>query len=106
MILRLGAVYIDKKMRVVERLLDVQIGGPGHVTYILQQLVDKYAIALYVVANDLDIDGGRQTEIEDLGNHIHGQGVERNSWKLVVELGAEVLHIDDLLDGASGSAPP
>src|ERR1700692_3605156 len=80
-------------MGTVERLLNVQVGRAGHIADVLQQAIDKFAIALQVVANHLDIDGRRQTEIKNLRHHVHRQGIERGARKLGNQLRAEALHI-------------
>ena len=92
-VLRLGTVHIDQKMRIVERLLNMQVGRAGHVADVLQQPIDKVAIALQVVANHLDINGRRETKVKNLRHHVHGQGIERSSGELGSQLRAEALHV-------------
>ena len=61
-VLRLGTVHIDEKMRIIERLLDVQVGRARYVDDLPEQPVDEFAVALQVLADYLDIDRSRQVQ--------------------------------------------
>ena len=92
-LLGLGAVHVDHELRVVEGLLDAQVGDTGDVLDLVQQLLGEGAVAVHVCADDLDIDGRRKSEVEDLRDHVDGQRVEGDAGKASVERVAQLLHV-------------
>ena len=81
-VLRARAVHVHKEPRLVERLLDVQVGRSRYVLDLLHQLLGEVMVRHFIVADDLNIDGRRQAEVQDLRRHVDRQRIERNSGKL------------------------
>src|SRR5258708_11366566 len=77
----LGAVYLDVKSRVIEILLNARIGQAWHMAKLPQQLVGELAIPVQVRSLDLDIDGRRRPEVQNLRDHIGGRGEKRDAPK-------------------------
>src|SRR4029077_16830278 len=73
---RLGAVNGHVELRIVETLVDPEIGQSVHLTKLVQHLVGDAAIALDVRPLDLDVDRGRQAKVDDLRHDVGGQEVE------------------------------
>jgi len=71
-----GAVDIHGHIRVVEGLLDAGIGCAGDVADFIEHLLGEGAVAVEVRADDLDVNGGGEAEVEDLGDDVDGQYVE------------------------------
>ena len=89
----LGAIDVDHQLGIVGRLLDAQIGGPRHGLDLVEQLGGKGAVALQVIADDLHVDGCRQSEVQDLGDDVHRQLIERHPRKALGEDGPETLDV-------------
>ena len=88
-----GAVHIHHQFRIVEGLLDAQVGGAGYMLDLVQQLFGNGPVAVHISADDLDIDGSRQAEVEDLRDHVDGQRVEGDAGEAVVQDIAQLLHV-------------
>ena len=54
----------------VEHLLHVDVGGAGNLSHPVGDLLGDEVIALHVGADDLDVDGRRQAEVQDLGDDV------------------------------------
>ena len=67
------AVDVDIDLRIVEHLLDAQVGDAGHLADALQQIGGIGVIGLLVVADDLHVDRRRQAEIQDLRDDVGRQ---------------------------------
>src|SRR6476469_8416012 len=68
--LGLGAIKIDEQLGLVGRLLDAQVGGAGNVADLLHKLVGEATIRGLITAYDLNVDGRRQSEIENLAYQV------------------------------------
>ena len=78
-LLRLGAVDVDLEIGVVEILLDARVDDARHRAHLLQDLVGDVAVVVDVGAVDLDVDRRRQAEVQDLGDHVGRQRIERDA---------------------------
>ena len=74
---------------VVVGLLDAEIDEAGDFVELVENLVGDLAVAGEVGAFELDVDGGRQAEVEDLGDDVRGQEVEGVTGEGVGELLAQ-----------------
>ena len=90
---RLGAVHAHLEVRVVEVLLDAQVGQAGHVTQLGQDPVGHLPVALEVVALDLHVDRGGQAEVQDLGHDVGRQEVEGDPGELLGQARPQVAHV-------------
>ncbi len=66
----LGPVHSYIERRIIERLLDMQVGQPGDLMQLCHDLLGNIVIGLNVVSFDLNVDRCGQTEIENLGHDI------------------------------------
>ena len=66
-------IDVDVDLRIIEHLLDAQIGDAGDHADTLEQVGGIGVIGLLVVANDLNVDRRRQAEIEYLRNDVGRQ---------------------------------
>ncbi len=92
---RAAAVGDDTQLGLVEGLLDAQVHEPRHVAQLLQHLVREIPI-LRARADDLDVDGRRQAEVEDLADDVGRQERERRARELLRQ------HFAQRLDVVSG----
>ncbi len=67
------AVDGDVDLRVVKHLLDAQVRDARHGADALQELGGIGVVGLAVVADDLQVDRGRQTEVQDLRDDVGRQ---------------------------------
>src|SRR5579862_4383332 len=81
------------QLRLIERLLNTKVDGSGNVTNSLQQPVCEFPIFVQVVAEDLDIDGRRQTKIQNLAHDVRRQESERNTRKFIGEANAQIVNV-------------
>ena len=86
-----GAVDVDIDLRIVEHLLDAQIGDAGHLADALQEIGGIGVVGLLVVADDLHVDRRRQAEIEDLRDDVGRQEREGRSREFLRQYGAQRL---------------
>src|SRR5205085_7944993 len=70
------AVEHDVEGRRVEPLLDADVREARDPPQVLEHAISHLAIAGDVRAFDLDVDRGRQAEVEDLRHDVGGQEVE------------------------------
>ena len=92
-LLRLGPVDRDLEGRIVELLLDACIDDAGNLPHLLQHIVGHATVGIDVLAADLDVDRRRQTEIEDLGDHVCRQRIKRDGGKVARQRQPDLLHI-------------
>ena len=52
---------------------------------LLQQSVGELAVSFEIAAHDLNVDGGRKTEIEDLAHQVGGQEIKEHAGKFIAE---------------------
>ena len=88
-LLRLGAVDVDVEVRVVEALLDARIDHPRHLAHLIENLVGDDAVVAHVGAVDLDVDRRGHAKIQDLGDHVGGQRIERHAGELLRDHAAD-----------------
>ena len=78
---RLGAIDLDLKARVVQRLGDAQVTTPGICAHPLLQAQRDIVVGLQVVAVYLRVDGGGQAEVEHLADDVGGLKICGHVWK-------------------------
>src|SRR5262249_2118612 len=66
---------------------------PGHLAQLVQDLVGHLPVALDVVPLDLHVDGGGETEVQDLRHDVRGHEVEGDTGKLLGQAPAERAHV-------------
>ena len=81
-LLRARAVDVHAQFRLVECLLDAQVGDAGNMLDPAHQCVGVGAILLALEADHLDVDRCRQAEVEDLADDVGRQEGERGAGKL------------------------
>src|SRR4029453_7993847 len=89
----LGAVHAHLQLRVVEILVDAEIGETGNPAKLVEDLVGDLPVALDVGPFDLHVDGRRKTEVQDLRHDVGGHEVEGNAGKLLGQPAAERAHV-------------
>jgi len=75
------AKAVQAPKRGIERLLDAQIGDPGHLLQLVEQIDRELAVGVDVPSDDLDVDRRGQPEIQDLTDDVGRQKVEHRAWK-------------------------
>jgi hypothetical protein len=88
-----SAVDIHGHIRVVEWLLDAGIGCAGNVADFIEHLLGEGAVAVEVRADDLDVNGGGEAEVEDLGDDVNGQHVEGDPGIFAIQHVAQALDV-------------
>jgi hypothetical protein len=83
-------VHRDEQTRRVERLLDPQVHRARHPAHPVQESLGHRAVARQVVADDLHVERRRESEIEDLADHVDGQEVEGDAREFAAQLRAEL----------------
>src|SRR5258708_4182966 len=78
----LGPVHVHIKRWVVEWLLDVQVGQPGHLVQIRHDLLGDFVIRLNVASFNLDVNRRGQAEIQNLGHDVRRRKIESGPWEL------------------------
>ena len=77
------------ELGIVEGLLDAHVGGAGDVADLVQHVLGESAVAVEVGADDLDVDGRGEAEVENLGDDVDGQHVEGDAGILAGQHGAQ-----------------
>ena len=67
----------EAQIRLIEGLLNPQIRRSGNVSHLLEQCIGIEPVSLQVVSHDLNVDGSRQSKIQNLRDHVGGQESER-----------------------------
>ena len=75
-LLGLGAVHVEMQLGIIEGLLNPQIDRAGNEFQLVQQLFGEIAVGIQIAADDLNVDGSGQAEIQDLGDDVDRQFVE------------------------------
>ena len=90
-----AAVDIDMQLRGIGHLLQVHIDRTRHFRQLLAQLLGDAQVLRLIAARsgDLDVDGGRQTEIEHLRHHVRRLEVDHQLGKALGEAAAQGAHI-------------
>ncbi len=76
----LGPIDIDIELRIVPGLMDMQIDRTRNAAQLLQQDIGECPVGLNVEADNLHIDGGGKTEIQNLTDHVRRQKGELRRW--------------------------
>src|SRR5579862_4421065 len=91
--LGLGAFDSEVQERLVKGLLDSQVSRAGYVSDLLEQLIRPRAIAFQIVTDDLNVDGRRQPEVQNLSDDIRRQKGEHHTRELLRQAQSKFLHI-------------
>ncbi len=86
------------QLRQIERLLDARVRRARDVFDLIEQLVCILAVPLNIVADDLDIDGRGQSEVQNLADDIGWQKIKSHAGKIAAERLAQRM---DILVGRS-----
>jgi hypothetical protein len=78
-ILRAAAVDLDVELRIVEILLDAHVGNARHVADLRLQFLRERVVGCDVKSADLDINGRRGAEIQNLADDVGGQESEADA---------------------------
>src|SRR5882724_12523045 len=81
------------QLGLIKGLLNAEIRCSRNIFYASQQRVRKLPVRLQIIAHHLNINGGRQPEIQNLGNHIRRQEIERISRKGSRQFEPQVMHV-------------
>ena len=87
------AVDLDIDLRIVEHLLDAQVGDAGHRADALEQIGGVGVVGFLIVADHLHVDRRRQAEIEDLRDDVGRQERECGAGKFLRQDGAQPLDV-------------
>ena len=88
-----GAVHIHRHVGIVEGLLDARVGRAGNIADLIEHALGQGAVAIEIRADDLNIDGRREAEVENLRDDVHRQHVERDAGILAGQHAAQLLDI-------------
>ncbi len=88
-----GPVHSYIERRIIERLLDMQVGQPGDLMQLRHDVLGNVVIGLNVVSFDLNVDRRGQAEIENLGHDVGRQKIEGRPGKLAGKLLAKGTNI-------------
>ncbi len=66
----LGAIDGEVERGQGQHLLHVDISRPRDLSHAVRDLLGDEVVGLHVGADDLDVDGRRQTEVQDLGDDV------------------------------------
>src|SRR5271166_5073129 len=86
---RLRAIHRNVQLRCVIRLLDPKIHGTRDLTNLVHEIVRELEISLLIGPDNLNIDGGRQPKVKNLGNHIGRWEPNTNPEKIVLHAGTD-----------------
>jgi len=67
-----GAVDVHPDRRQIHQLLHVHVSGAGHLAEAVGNLIRERMAGLDIGADDLNVDGSGQTEIQNLSNDVGG----------------------------------
>src|SRR5262249_35204213 len=90
---RLGPIHAHLELRIVEVLLDAEIREAGHLAQLVQDLVGNRPVALDVVSLDLHVNGGGETEVQDLGDDVRGHEIKGDAGELLGQTPAKSAHV-------------
>ena len=105
-LLRAGPVDINREHRLIERLLDAQVGGAGDSAYLLHQLFGEGTVLVYLQARHLQVDLCGQAEVQNLAHHVGGQVVELGTGEIPVQFVAQARACTRTWADASRPATP
>src|ERR1035438_1462565 len=88
-LLRLRAIDGDVKPRIIEGLLDAQVRETRHVPELGQNLVRHLAVLFEIGTFYLNVDGRRQSEVQNLRDHIRRQEIEGRFRELCGQSGSQ-----------------
>ena len=88
-----GAVHVHRHFGIVEWLLNARVGGAGNIPDLIKYALGEGAVAIEVWADDLDIDGRGQTEVQNLRHNVHRQHIKRHAGILADQHGAQALDV-------------
>ena len=88
-----GAVHVHRHIGIVEGLLDARVGCAGNIADLIEHALGEGAVAVEVGADDLNIDGRREAEVENLGDDVHRQRVKSDAGILACQHVAQTLDI-------------
>ncbi len=88
-----GAVHIHGQIGLVERLLDARIGRAGNIADLVEHAFGEGAVAIQIRADNLDVDGRREAEVQNLRDNVHRQHIKRDAGILLGQHAAQALHI-------------
>ena len=83
----------EAKIWLIEGLLNAQISRAGNISHFREQCVCVLAVSLHVISHDLNIDGCRQSKVQNLCDHVSWQESERNSRKLFRQCQTKLVNV-------------
>src|SRR5277367_6478653 len=89
----LGTFNSHAEIRLVEGLLNPQVGRTGNVPHFREQVVCVDMISLQVVSDNLNVDRSGQAKIENLADHVSRQKSEGNTRKLFRQFQPELVNV-------------
>src|SRR5258708_29231077 len=90
---RLRALDPEAEIRLIERLLDPEIGCSWDISHFRQHDIRVAPVRFQVIAYDLNVDGCGQSKIENLPDHVGGQESERNARELFREGQTKLMNV-------------
>ncbi len=90
----LGAIDVDLNSRQIEELVNAQIHRAGNAAKLAEKIGGESVVGVQVRTGDLNIDGRRQTEVQNLADDVGGQEVERYAGKFARQLAAQLVDVE------------
>ena len=90
----LGAIDVHLNSRQIEELVDAQIHGAGHGAKLAEQIGGEGVVGGQVRTGNLDVDGRRQAEVQNLADDVGRQEVEGHAGKFARQLAAQLVDVE------------
>ena len=92
-LLGLGPVHIHKHDRLVQSLLDMHVGRAGNLADARDHVIGNLVISRHVRADNLNVDGRGQAEVQDLADDVRRLEEELRARELLGQLAAEIADV-------------
>ena len=88
---RFRAFDPEAQIGLIKGLLNPQVNRSGDISHFCQQCIGVRSVAFQIVSDNLNVDGRRQSKIQNLSDHVSGQkvkGARREiAWAVSAEAG-------------------
>src|SRR6185369_4170260 len=88
-----NTIDIEVKRRIIIQLLHMDVDCTGNVTHAVGDLLSYGVVAGIVGTGELDVDGSRSSEVENLGDDISRLEEELDAGKLSPQVATEVADV-------------
>ena len=86
----LGAIHSQLNARLIEKLVNPEVDGARDGLELAQKICREGVIGFHIRAGQLNVDGSRQTEVENLAHDVRRLSEEREVGKPFGEFGANL----------------